>query len=284
MTEETPSEQPNLPKKKIKIDLRADAGSAPKDPSSMISTYKKRQQIGPFVIWGLVVLLLVSGIILLIVWLASGNGPKISLFATETPTPTITPSPTATNTLTPTATETVTPSPTLSPTPSAPFEYTIQENDNLWGIADKFALGDKGLEKLYALNPEIDPLTNSMSIGQKILIPHPGYQLPTATPLPTGLAKGTKLDYVVKAGDTIAGIASLFNSTAEDILKENDITDANTIYVGQLLIVRANLATPTSLPNPTITPGPSPTPPSPFTPTPPGGVAPSPTVAATPTK
>ena len=282
MTEELPPDLPTPPKKKARIELRASPNMPAKDPSSMISTYKKRQQVGPFVIWGLVVLLLVAGIILLVVWLASGNGPKISIFATETPTPTITPSPTATNTLTPTATETVTPSPTLSPTPSAPFEYTIQENDNLWSIAEKFALGDQGLEKLYALNPEIDPTTNSMSIGQKILIPHPGYELPTATPLPTGLAKGTKIDYIIKAGDTIAGIASIFNSTADAILKENDITDANTIFVGQPIVVPANLATPTNLPNPTITPGPSPTPPSPFTATPPGGVAPTASVTPTP--
>ena len=66
------------------------------------------------------------------------------------------------------------------------------------------------------------------------------------------------------------------------ILKENGIEDANKIFVGQQIIVRANLVTPTASPQPTITPGPSVTPPSPFTPTPPGGVVP--TVAPTATK
>jgi LysM repeat protein len=252
----------------------------------MISSYRKRQQVGPFVIWGLVVLLLVAGVILLVVWLVSGNGPKmpnITLFASETPTNTITPSPTNTSTLTPTATETSTPTQTLTPTPSEPFEYTVQEGEYLSTIAEKFNLGDFGLQKLYILNPEIDQTTSSVSIGQKIKIPNPDYQLPTRTPIPTNLAFGAKITYIIQYGDTIAAIAALFNSTFEDILKENKITDANKITAGQQITVRANLVTPTKPPNPTITPGASPTSPSPFTPAPPGA-GPTPTVTASPTK
>ena len=159
----------------------------------------------------------------------------------------------------------------------------VQEGDNLSTIAQKFNLGDFGVPKLLALNSAIDPLTSSVSIGQKIMIPNPDYKLPTRTPLPTNLAYGAKMTYIIQPGDTIAGIASLFNSTSEDILKENKITDANKILAGQQITVRANIVTPTNPPKPTITKGPSPTPPSPFTPTPPGG-APAPTVTITPTK
>lgn len=270
MTDETPS---TPPKKK----------PASKAPVSMISSYRKRQKIGPFIMWGLVVLMLVAGIILLVVWLASGNGPKITLFATETPTATITPSPTNTSTLTPTATETVTPTQTLPPTPSEPFEYTVQEGDTLDAIAKKFSLGDFGIQELFVLNPAIDPATANVTIGQKIMVPNPDYQLPTTTPIPNNLPYGTKVNYIIQAGDNIAAIASMFNSTFEDILTLNKIIDANKIFVGQTIVVRANLVTPTNPPKPTITPGASPTHPSPFTPTPPGA-APSPTVAASPTK
>ena len=121
--------------------------------------------------------------------------------------------------------------------------------------------------KILELNPDI-PGDYSISLGQKIMIPNPGYELPTATPIPTGLPYGTKLEYIIQPGDTLNGIASLFNSTAEDIIKENDITDANALYVGQLLTIRANIVTPTPKPAPTITAGPSPTAPSPYTPTP----------------
>jgi len=251
-----------------------------KTPATLISSYKKRQQMGPFIIWSLVVLLVFVGIILLVVWLASGNGPKITLFATETPTSTVTPSPTNTSTLTLTATETVTPTITASPTPDKPYNYTVVDGDTLDGIAKKFNLGNDGIPLLLLLNPTISAA--SLRIGDVIKIPNPDYKLPTETLVPANLPRGTKLNYTIQAGDTIAGIASKFNSTAEDILKENGITDANKIQVGQVITVRANLVTPTASPHPTITPGPSVTPPSPFTPTPPGGIAP--TLTPSPTK
>jgi LysM repeat protein len=46
-------------------------------------------------------------------------------------------------------------------------------------------------------------------------------------------------------GDTLAYIASLFNSTVEDIIAQNKITDVNLIYPGMVLKVRVNLVTPT---------------------------------------
>jgi LysM repeat protein len=260
-----------------------------KPPATLISSYKKRQQMGPFIIWSLVILLVFAGVILLVVWLASGNGPKITLFATETPTSTVTPSPTNTSTFTPTSTQTETPTITPSSTPSEPFDYVVQSGDTLDGISKKFNLGDNGIPKLFFLNQPtadgkgIDPATANLNVGDTIKIPNPGFLMPTATPIPPDLKYGTKVNYTIQPGDTIAGIAAKFNSTFEDILKENGITDQNKIFVGQQIVVRANLVTPTASPQPTITHGPSKTPPSPFTPTPPGGVAPA-TVTPTPTK
>lgn len=228
--------------------------------------YKQKRQIGPIVIWSLVALLLISGIVLLIAYMMGGDGPSFNLFATRTPTPTITPTPTNTPEPTLTPTETATPTQTFTPTPSAPFEYIVQENDTLYSIAEKFNLGPEGLMMLFELNPET--ASGYITLGQKILIPNPGYQLATATPIPTGLYYGTKVEYTVRPGDTLQGIASLFNSTMEDIMAENDITDANSLQVGQVLVVRVNLVTATPKPNPTITAGPSPTAPSPFTATP----------------
>lgn len=281
---------PSPAKKPVQPVVKPTLVQQSRPPATLISSYRKKQQVGPFIIWGLVIMMLFIGIVLLVVWLTSANGPKITLFATETPTPTITPSPTSTSTLTPTATETVTPTITASPTPDKPFTYTVQEGDTLDAISKKFNLGDAGIPRLLAVNPYdavkgtgIDPTTFNLTVGEKIWIPNPGYALPTETPIPVDLKYGTKVDYVIQPGDTIAGIASKFNSTFEDILKENKITDANKIFVGQQIVVRANLVTPTASPQPTITPGPSVTPPSPFTPTPPGGVAPA-TLAPTPTK
>jgi LysM repeat protein len=192
------------------------------------------------------------------------------MLATETYTPTVTFTPTSTNTPTSTATETPTATITLTPTFSSPFNYTVQEGDNLTIIAEKFVLGDDGVAKIVSLNPfggtnsqgypiGIDPVTLNILPGQIITIPHPGYQLPTATSIPANLPRGTKIDYTVQAGDSLNAIAALFNSTVEEIMKENKITDANLLNAGDVLSIPVNLvtATPTRPPTSTpITPGP----------------------------
>jgi LysM repeat protein len=84
-------------------------------------------------------------------------------------------------------------------------------------------------------------------------------QLPTATPIPPNLPRGTKLDYVVQSGDSLGAIANKFNTTIEAILEENNITDPNALFVGQTLIIPVNLVTPTATRPPTstpVTPGP----------------------------
>jgi len=221
-----------------------------------------------FIIWSIVGLLLVAGIILLGVWLFTSGMPKIEIpfLSTKTPTPTITPSPTPTATLTNTPLPTETSMPTLTPTPNAPFEYTIQEGDNLWTLVfDTFKLGDNGFDKLFELNPDL--VDGNLFPGQVILIPHTGFIAATLTPLPDYYS-GQIIEYTVRPGDILANIASRYNTTVDDILNQNDIENANLVTAGTVLKIRANLVTPTLTPNPTITQGPSPTPPSPFTATP----------------
>lgn len=225
--------------------------------------------------WGAVTVLVLVGLILMIIWLGKPDSPIMALFATQTPTPTITPSPTNTLLPTETPTETFTPTITASPTASAPFKYIVQEGDSLTVISQKFNLGDSGIPLLLLLNPYdaetgkgIDPTTQIVYPGLEITVPNPDMQLPTATPIPPDLPRGTKITYTIQTGDTLALIASKFNSTIEDIIKENNITKPNEIQVGQQIIVRVNLVTPTPTAKPTITPGPSPTSPSPFTATP----------------
>jgi len=79
----------------------------------------------------------------------------------------------------------------------------------------------------------------------------------TPTPLPEGLPLGTKIEYTVQSGDTLAVIAATFNSTVDDILDENELEDPNSIFVGQILVVRVNLVTPVPTlaePEATLTP------------------------------
>jgi len=214
--------------------------------SSVISAYRRRrQQTNIIFVYGAAGLLVLAGLILLIVWLVSPSQPLSSLFATKTPTPTetstptLTPVPTDTPTITPTGTE------TLVPTHSSPFSYAVQEGDTLDSISKQFNLGDNGILLILQLNPSIDPSTQVIHVGDQLTIPNPGMQLFTSTPIPANLHSGSKVPYTVETGDTLAGIASKFNSTTDAIATANNLTDPNSIQVGQQLQIPVNLVTPT---------------------------------------
>ncbi len=213
--------------------------------SNTIDSYRKRQQRGPVIIWTIAALLVIVGIIILVVVFTGDNKPQISLFATETSTPTLTFTPTVTSSPTATATLTMTPTLTLTPTPSEPFEYIVQEGEYLYSIVEKFNLGDDGVALLYFLNGELLEASDGVvRPGDVIQIPNPDKKLPTATPVPIDLPRGTELEYRVQSGDTIAGIATKFRSTEEEIIDANEIENVNAIQVGQILIIPANLVTP----------------------------------------
>jgi LysM repeat protein len=240
-----------------------------KNAKNIISAYRKKQKLGPYIIGGVAILLAVVGIVLLVIYLVGGgNGLHISLFSSKTPTQTETPTPTpVTPTSTATMTATVTNTPTITPTntASAPFEYVVQEEDNCTTIAEEFGVD---VEVLLVLNN----LSSNCFItpGQTILIPAPGQELPTSTPLPTDIAPGFKLEYHIKTGDSLYVLAEEYNSTVERIVEEtnkyrvqNDLEemeDENDILVGDILIIPVNIVTPvptnTSTVSPTETPEP----------------------------
>jgi len=238
----------------------------------VIASYRRRRQQSNVVfVYGVAGLLILAGVALLVIWLTGPSKPLDALFATETPTPTLTSTPSVTPTVTITPSITVTPTFTSTATASAPFIYTVQEGDSLSAIVDKFNLGPDGIALIALLNPYdaasgagIDPVTLSVYPGQQIFVPNPDLQLPTATPIPPNLPRGTIVDYQVQAGDSLAGIAGKFNSTVDDIVTTNDLADANSIFVGQVLQVPVNLVTPTATRPPTSTPR---TPEAPGTPT-----------------
>jgi LysM repeat protein len=223
-------------------------------PQSVIDSYKKKQKMMPFLVGGLAILLLVVGIIILVVWLSAPGRLIGKMVATDTPTPTATFTPTPTTpTPTPTATSTATDTPTVTftATPSGPLEYTVVENDTCWGLLIKFEIQ---LEALMALNPTLGTAC-ILNPGDILYIQQKGMvvELPTETPIPTGLPRGTRIQYTVRTGDTLQGIASRFNSTIEAIMAiaSNGITDPQSIEAGKVILVPVNLVTPT--PTRTIT-------------------------------
>jgi LysM repeat protein len=237
-----------------------------KNAKNVISSYRRKQKMGPYLLGGLAILLAIVGIVLLIIYLTGGGG-GITLFKTKTPTPTDTPTPTPVTpspTATMTATITETPTITATMTPTGPFEYVVQEDDNCTSIAEQF---DVDVDVLLALNS----LNSSCFItpGQTILIPAPGQELPTVTPLPSDIAPGTKIEYTVRANDSLYVLAERYNSTVERIITEtnayrrandlDEIEDENDdLFVGDVVIIPVNIVTPvpTSTNTPTATPTP----------------------------
>jgi LysM repeat protein len=219
-------------------------------PQKVIEAHRKRQhmrQSTPMAIMIGAAILLIAGAAALIFWLLGDSSP-FKAAATSTPTATATLTATATQrppTYTPTVTSTSpptdTPSPTITETPSGPFEYTVQQNDTLSGIATRFGTD---IPTLLALNPSILPPAYNIFVGQKILVPPPNMQLPTATPVSTNVPPGTIISYMVMPGDNLGAIAAKFNSTTDAIVKENKLTNPNDINAGDILKIPVNIATP----------------------------------------
>ncbi len=225
-----------------------------------IDSYRKRRnQLMPLILGGLAIVLVALGVVIIV---TSANGGGLAkLFATKTPTPTITFTPSSTPTLTETPTITLTPTITSTPTASANYDYVVQEGDTLYSIIDAQGLADtpNALIIIYILNPKIDPLTGFIEVGQTIIVPPPGSSLPAPTSIPTGLASGSRITYRVLPGDSLGSIANQWNSTVDAIIKANQsiLPDGieSVIYPGQLLQVPINLVTP--VPTKTNTPTPS---------------------------
>lgn len=260
-------------------------------PQYVIKSYKRKGKFLPFVIWGLAAIIFALGVLLIYFWFMGSDSistqPTVDmnqmagtpsmetmsatsepwwsrynpvklvmgLFASPTPTPTstftMTPTvPTSTPTLT--ATITLTPTATITPTPDGPQEYVVEEGDNCWYIAtEKFKVP---MDVFLAING-FTMQNCSVSPGQTIFIPGPDTKLPTETPISLSqYTAGQQIEYEVKLNDSLRDIVSRFNTTYEDIVRLNNLTDENeTLRAGQILLIAVNLVTPTPTPVPTFT-------------------------------
>ncbi len=224
--------------------------SAKESPQKVIEAHRKRQQMRqstPMAIMIGAAVLLIVGAAALIFWLLGENSPFAAApTPTSTNTPTLTSTatplpPTNTPTVTSTSAPTETATPTATLTPSGPFEYTVQQGDSVYSIAQRFGTD---IPTLVALNPSIKPPAYNIMVGQKILVPPPNMQLPTSTPVSTLVPPGTVISYIVMPGDTVGAIAVKFNSTVDAIVKENKLANANDIAAGDILKIPVNIATP----------------------------------------
>lgn len=228
-------------------------------------TRERRQRYGPLIMGGAAIILVAVGILLIFMWV---RGASFSFGPADTATPTATFTntpvpPTGTPTETPIPTETSIPTETLVPTPSEPFTYQVQSGDSLISIAEKFNVEYVNIMLMNGLTNE-----SVLYPNDELIIPNPGMDLPTPTPLPPNLPRGAVILYFVLPGDTLQLIANEFLSTIDRIVEENELEDASAIFPGQVLKVPYYIVTPTFGPSETPTPQGTPTPTA--TPTPEG--------------
>lgn len=116
--------------------------------------------------------------------------------------------------------------------------YYVQRGDTLSKIAARF---HTTADYLAMVNKIADP--NMIYIGQPLKVPSTPVQ--PVSPSPSVPTPAT-IEYVVKAGDTLAKIAASQQVTVEAIVSLNGITNPNMIYVGQVLMIPTKSGEPIS--------------------------------------
>lgn len=99
-------------------------------------------------------------------------------------------------------------------------KYTVKLGDTLSKIADEFKTSVESIAKLNNIKN-----VNLIYINQVLIIP-------------TKIENA--INYIVKHGDTLWDIAHKYSTTIEKLIKDNNIINADLIYVGQQLLVKKN--------------------------------------------
>ncbi|HRQ37397.1 MAG TPA: LysM domain-containing protein [Chloroflexota bacterium] len=142
---------------------------------------------------------------------------------------------------------------------TAAYNYTVQPGDTLFSIARRY---NTTVSDLVATNQIANP--NLILVGQQLNIPDaetnrvsaaaavavavpveapaaaasaPLAGSAVAAPIVVQPAAGSGVTYVVRPGDTVYRIATRFGTTVTAVAQANNLVNANTIYVGQVLII-----------------------------------------------
>ena len=153
--------------------------------------------------------------------------------ASTTTTTTLAPTPT---TAAPVASTTTATAPTVSTTaiPTTteaadvgPLSVLVEVGDSLSKIAKRY---DTTTEILAAINGICD--VNQIYVGQKILLAGAEFETDDEVdPEPISVT------VLVEVGDSLSKIAKQYDTTVDDLMVANDITDPNLVFVGQELVV-----------------------------------------------
>ena len=115
---------------------------------------------------------------------------------------------------------------------------TFRDVCSEWSASKAMSPGSESPQALPAVTASVQPVDTSGAVETLTLTP----TTPTAAATGEGMTR-----YTVQAGDSLSSIAQKFNVPLEIIIRDNNLSDPNSILVGQILLIRST-ATPT--PNP----------------------------------
>jgi murein DD-endopeptidase MepM/ murein hydrolase activator NlpD len=113
--------------------------------------------------------------------------------------------------------------PAISPPLTLSTDYVVQPGDTLSLIAQRF---NSTVDAIAQANAVLNP--NLIFVGQLLAVPTPQ----DAAPPPS-----QTVTHVVQPGETLAGIALRYNTTAWAVAQANDLSNPNVILVGQRLVI-----------------------------------------------
>ena len=108
--------------------------------------------------------------------------------------------------------------------PSGLFIYTVKAGDSLYNIAKRYETTVDQILKLNHLS------SINLSIGQELYVPETGESVVN---LPS------YVNYTVQKGDSLYSIAKKYNTTVENITKDNNLNSSN-LSIGQVLKIRTS--------------------------------------------
>lgn len=127
--------------------------------------------------------------------------------------------------------ETPTPAVTITP---ATIDYYVQDGDTLFLVAQKFGIDIETVRRLNYLPDD------NIFVGQILQMPFQegvtAEGVPTATPEP--------FRYEVVVGDSLGAIAEQFGVSTVAIMEANSMSDPNSLFVGQQLLIPGYKAAP----------------------------------------
>lgn len=116
--------------------------------------------------------------------------------------------------------------------------HIVQNGDTLYNIARQYNTTVSALVTLNSI-----PNSDVISIGQQIYVPGCGTELTENSSRPEAASAqvvvGPEITHVVQEGEGLFDIALRYGVTVTSIAQANNITDVNTVFLGQVLVIPA---------------------------------------------